>query len=409
MTPTKENKIDYQIIAPKDRNVKQVLSEDVLKPFDDISLKFISALSKRILENANLRQFPELISMAFWMRKSHIEKMKSEFESKKGEKIWIGRGIVYHIAPSNVDTIFIYSWFLSLLVGNINIIRISQNKNEQLDILIDIISEVCNNKSFAKIKKRFLILTYEHNDDITKYFSKNCDIRVIWGGDQTINKIRSIDIKPTATELSFADKFSIAVLNAKEVLNNKKDRKKLFENFYNDAFWFDQLACSSPKLICWLGDKNTIKKSKKIFWEGIKSIYQEKFDDFNATRSVDKMVAAFSLAIEKNNIEINREPKIQRIKLESYRSIDRDLHCGAGLFYELSISSMNDLNKFIIRKDQTIGVYGLKEKIIKEFIEQNLPKGIDRIVQVGKMMDFSNIWDGHDLLREFCREITIDL
>ena len=70
---------------------------------------------------------------------------------------------------------------------------------------------------------------------------------------------------------------------------------------------------------------------------------------------------------------------------------------------------MNDLNKFIIRKDQTIGVYGLKEKIIKEFIEQNLPKGIDRIVQVGKMMDFSNIWDGHDLLREFCREITIDL
>ena len=110
---TKDNKIDYQIIAPKDRNVKQVLSEDILKPFDDISLKFISALSKRILENANLRQFPELISMAFWMRKSHIEKMKSEFESKKGEKIWIGRGIVYHIAPSNVDTIFIYSWFLS--------------------------------------------------------------------------------------------------------------------------------------------------------------------------------------------------------------------------------------------------------------------------------------------------------
>ena len=58
-------------------------------------------------------------------------------------------------------------------------------------------------------------MTYEHNNQITEFFSKNCDIRVIWGGDNTINQIRSIAIKPTAIELSFADKFSIAIINSK--------------------------------------------------------------------------------------------------------------------------------------------------------------------------------------------------
>ena len=43
------------------------------------------------------------------------------------------------------------------------------------------------------------------------------------------------------------------------------------------------------------------------------------------------------------------------------------------------------------------------------FVSDNLPQGIDRIVSIGRMMDFSYVWDGHDLLREFCREINIDI
>lgn len=404
-----KNKINYEIIAPNGNNSEIVFAKKILKPFDDIAIDFIAELSNRILKDAKLKEFPELISMAFWMRKSHILSLKQEFLEKRKDRIWLARGTAFHIAPSNVDTIFIYSWFLSMLVGNKNIIRISQNQNNQLNLLIEKISELCERKKFLSIKERFMLITYQHNDDITEFFSKKCDLRVIWGGDNTINKIRSININPTAIELSFADKFSIAVIDANKIVRNSNETEKLFENFYNDAFWFDQQACSSPKLVCWIGDRKGVSRAKEIFWNGVNGVYQDRFSEFNATRSVDKIVATYSLAIEGGEISINKDSLIQRVQLKDYKSISRDLHCGAGLFYEISLDSIDQLNKLIIKKDQTIGTFGFDKKIIKDFVENNLPEGIDRIVSIGKMLDFSNVWDGHDLLREFCREINIDL
>lgn len=404
-----KDNIKYSVIAPSDGNIDKVFSRKILKPFDDLTIDFISELSNKILKNNNLKGFPELISMAFWMRKSHILSLKKEFLDKKKNKVWLARGTAFHIAPSNVDTIFIYSWFLSLLVGNKNIIRISQSKNEQLDILLETINKLSSQSKFKQIKNRFLIMTYEHDIKTTEFFSKNCDIRVIWGGDNTINQIRSIEIKPTAIELSFADKFSTAVISAEEVLKNLKKIDVLCKNFYNDSFWFDQQACSSPKLICWVGNDSDIIKAKKIFWNGVSKIYDEKFDEFSSTRAVDKMVATYSLAIEKDKVFIDDNPLIQTVQLNSHNSISRDLHCGAGLFYELTLKKLGELNEFIIKKDQTIGVYGFDKKTFVNFVSDNLPQGIDRIVSIGKMMDFSYVWDGHDLLREFCREINIDL
>lgn len=403
------NNIEYRLISPKDGNVDTILSSKILKPFEDKAIDFISELSKEILKNNSLKAFPELISMAFWMRKSNILSLKKEFINNKKERIWIARGTVFHVAPSNVDTIFIYSWFLSLLVGNKNIIRVSQSENEQLDVLLKLIDDLSSKNKFQEIKNRFLILTYEHNQDTTEFFSKNCDVRVIWGGDNTINKIRSIEIKPTATELSFADKFSIAVINSESILAKNMELDRLYENFYNDSFWFDQQACSSPRLVCWVGNYAQTIQAQKIFWNGVDQIYKEKFNDFSATRSVDKMVATYSLAIEKDKIVINENPLIQRIQLPNKRSISRELHCGAGLFYELKLKKIDELSDFIIRKDQTIGIFGFDKKNINKFISHSLPKGIDRIVSIGKMMEFSHIWDGHDLLREFCREITVDI
>lgn len=404
-----KDNINYNLISPKNGKVDKVFASKILKPFDDIAVEFISELSKKILKDNNLKNFPELVSMAFWMRKSHILSIKNEFFDKKKDRVWLARGTAFHIAPSNVDTIFIYSWFLSLLVGNKNIIRISQSNNEQLDILIQIIDELSSKDKFKAIKDRFLIITYEHNKDITEFFSKQCDIRVIWGGDNTINTIRSIPIKPTAIELSFADKFSIAVINSNFMLQNLNKKNKLYENFYNDSFWFDQQACSSPKLVCWVGDQESVDKAKKEFWNGVTKIYQKKFDDFSSSRAMDKMVATYSLAIENDKILIDNNPLIQTVQLDNHKSISRNLHCGAGLFYELTLNKIDELGDFILKKDQTIGIYGFEKKNIIDFISKTLPDGVDRIVSIGKMMDFSLVWDGHDLTREFCREINIDL
>ena len=42
---------------------------------------------------------------------------------------------------------------------------------------------------------------------------------------------------------------------------------------------------------------------------------------------------------------------------------------------------------------------------LKDFIMSNRPKGIDRIVPLGKTLNFSLIWDGYDLIYSMSRKI----
>ena len=52
------------------------------------------------------------------------------------------------------------------------------------------------------------------NEKITDRFSKDCDVRVIWGGDQSINSIRKSKLSPKSLEITFPDRYSFALFNA---------------------------------------------------------------------------------------------------------------------------------------------------------------------------------------------------
>ena len=53
--------------------------------------------------------------------------------------------------------------------------------------------------------------------------------------------------------------------------------------------------------------------------------------------------------------------------------------------------------------------YGFNEDFLIDFIQNDTPQGIDRIVPIGKTMDFSMIWDGYDLIETLSRKIEIIL
>ena len=51
--------------------------------------------------------------------------------------------------------------------------------------------------------------------DINDYLSSMCDLRVIWGGDETIRNLRMSPLPARATEIVFADRYSLAVIDAR--------------------------------------------------------------------------------------------------------------------------------------------------------------------------------------------------
>ena len=394
------------VLLPRANNWEDsFFSQSTLPIADDKVLDFIHKLSQTILQNSAFRQYPELMAMGFWMRKAHILKILEDYLDKPKNGVRLARGIVFHIAPSNVDSIFIYSWFLSMLVGNINVIRLSSKGGEQIDLLMETLNDLFKLPEFSAIASRQIIISYGHDDQVTSYLSRNCDVRVIWGGDNTIQKIRQIAIPPTTTELPFTDKFSLSLIDASKYLSlDDSGKNKLIHSFINDAYWFGQMACSSPRLIIWKGEKEKIIEAKESFWKLVYNALSEELTDISTADIVNKLVASQSLVIESQiSLPESKNNLINRVQLNTLENINTDLHCGAGLFYEYSINELEELIPLISRKIQTVGYFGISNELLEQFVYKHMPQGIDRFVPIGNALDFSPIWDGYNLLSEFTR------
>jgi hypothetical protein len=381
-----------------------------LKLFDTQVLFFLQDMSRLILKDKMFRAYPELIAMAYWLRKSHLVQLQKTFEKQREQRCILPRGVVLHFAPSNVDSIFIYSWVLSMLTGNANIIRLSQRQDEQMELLLQLIGSLLEDVKYQDIKDRTLVVSYEHNEKITEFLSGFCDVRVIWGGDDTINTIRSIPLPPMATEIVFADRFSSVVFSADKVVNVQEEEFNQFvHHFKNDAFWFQQMACSSPRLVIWVGDSSTIKAAKERFWHAVEQKVNKDKEQLPTSVHMTRLTTAFlyGAADPSHTVtSIGFDIPI-RVQLNELNRQDRIMHCGTGLFLEKDIMNLLELRNHFIGKDQTLSYYGFSKDELYELVQSLGGRGIDRIVPVGQALDFSAVWDGYDLFMYFTREIDI--
>ena len=87
--------------------------------------------------------------------------------------------------------------------------------------------------------------------------------------------------------------------------------------------------------------------------------------------------------------------------------LEKSYICGTGLFYEIESNTIENLMPYITKKHQTISQYGFDTNELREMILTTQPRGIDRVVPIGKSLEFSYIWDGNDLLKSFSREVEI--
>ena len=268
-----ENKIKY--LVGSEEVIKVASDTPALPMFSDKAVNFLAELSKELLAIPGIRSHLDVMSYAYWIRKASLEQTRKEFV--RDDVIKIGRGVAYHIAPSNVPVNFAVSMTSSLLAGNISIIRVSNKEFEEVDIICSAMNRVMDRAEFSDMKNYICIVRYEHSDEITAYLSSICDIRIIWGGNRTIEQIRRYPIPPRAIEMCFADRHSVAVIDTAEYLKSAADPEKgeeftadIAKKFYTDTYYSDQNACSSPRIVVWLSTDSNVDKAKKLFWEALK-------------------------------------------------------------------------------------------------------------------------------------------
>ena len=353
--------------------------------FSKIACDFLEELSKNLLKNKKAKIYQDVVSFAFWCRKSNIDKIKKQFFE---ENIRFGLGLIFHISPSNVPINFAYTFVFGLLTGNSNIVRVSSKNFPQTLIICKEIKKLFCKRKYIDLKKSNLFIKYEHSEEITKHFSSICNGRVIWGGDQTINKLRTIPIPAHAKEIIFSDKYSICIINS-EKLNKLKNTEivKIAEKFYNDTFLFDQNACSSPHLILWLGKEH--KSASKKFWGQLAKITEKKYK-LDASSNIDKLMKLYEDSVKLKNIKkVTKMNKfIFRVELNKLTNNLHKYRGKWGYFYEHNIQNVNTISKFVNTNFQTITYFGVDKNEMINFVTHNNLKGVDRISAYRRLIEY---------------------
>lgn len=380
--------------------VRDISPDDI---FSNSSIAFLSALSSELIKSPRTKQFSDVATFAFFCRKANLLSLKKKYTE---DNIRLGRGVIFHVAPSNVPVTFGYSMVAGILSGNVNIVRVPSKSFEQVEIIYDAICKIADYPEFSKFTDRLFLIQYDRQSTVTDFLSSICDVRVIWGGDDTIAQIRKFAIPARSYDITFADRYSFAAINADKFIQ-EQNTAKIAENFYNDTYLFDQNACSAPHLVIWTGGKDNINKAKEMFWDAIQ-LKIERYE-LSPILSVDKLVSLYLQSQDCVKIirELPTDNKLWRIKVSQLSANIDQYRCAGGYFLEYDATSLTELKTIVNRKYQTMAYYGFEKEELNQLMKEMHFNGIDRIVPIGKTTDFSLTWDGYDLINVLSRECVV--
>lgn len=374
------------------------------------AIAFCHRLSGLLLNDERARTFPSLQALGFWLRPASVKTLLQNQNTGPEQTRRVPRGVVFQIPPNNIETLFGYNCALSLLCGNVTIVRLPGTSKPEQETLLDFIAEVLAELD-ETISRRLIFVRYEHDDAITKGLSALCDLRMVWGGDATVGHIRTIPLPPLAHEISFANRFSMAALSAGHYLTQSETAQTVIaQNLATDIFQFNQMACSSPRLLVWVGSPEQQAQAAAAFYPQLAAVAFEKFGNPEPANNIAKLNAQF-LALHDLDVvkKTTFNPALTVVSLAGWNGLSafKELGFGNGMLLEQRLDSLPDLAAHAEGKDQTLAFWGFEDHEIESFVTRCNGRGFERVVRFGEALAFDTVWDGANLFDVLTKFVKI--
>lgn len=376
---------------------------ELQQPFAEQDFGYCQALSEALLKAPQSRDFPDLIALGFWLRQANLKPLLAPYQ--QGQFIRQPLGLVFHSAPANVDSLFVYSGILSLLCGNKNLIRLSSRSGGSTAVLIEKIRALA--ETFPTQNARFQLVQCSYDSPELKSLISTVDGRVLWGSDQAIQAQRQLMMPAHGRELSFGHKFSLCLLGAEAVLAADNEQlQQLVQRFYRDQLTFAQQGCSSAKAVLWLGEAAQVQQAQQRFWPGLTELIEQK-QPLNSSEQYQALATAQQLIMgSEQQLMLTQQQSISRVAVSTLEPEFINQHQGCGLFLELQLTQLQQLNPMLTQAHQTLTVWGIEPSVLKNWLA-TVHTGLDRIMPAGQALSFNPKWDGTDLIDQFSRQINL--
>ena len=340
----------------------------------------------------------------FWIRRGAVQKLAAGFHSRLPARTRArARGLVFHLPPQNVETVFLYSWALSYLAGNANVTRLPQQLNQAM-------REVCNlflEELSSLGDDTQLFIHYPTTTALGAQISRCSDARVVWGGDAKVAAFAALPLRNGGKSIWFGDRSSFSVLKGTALgeLDNE-DLIVLARRLFNDIFVFDQMACSSPHVLYVVGNEDIHRPAVERLLKSLRHLAAASGQSSTTGHFMRKMVAAHRAAAagEASAIEWRDAALTHVVSSGSSRPADR---IGGGFLWIVYIPSTSHLSALASERDQTVTHFGFETQEISDLAERVAGSGVSRLAPVGSALDFDFVWDGYDIPFELTRLVRI--
>lgn len=347
---------------------------------------------------------PFVKHFGFWIRNTALQRLAQDHAQRTPpQTLSRPRGLVFHLPPKNVETVFLYSWVLSYLAGNANVVRLPQNISPDMcwicDLFLSALREAEDNSQS--------LIHYPSDSDLGRLISAQSDARVVWGGDAKIKAFETLPLRNGGKSIWFGDRFSLGVLAGATIATlSDTERQDLANRLFNDVFIFDQMACSSPHVLYVVGSAQDHLVGVKQLLQALADVATRRGEAPAAGHQIAKMVQGFSSAAAGFASEVIWQNSALTSAIST--ADDRlEQRVGGGFLNVVFLSSLDAINEIIRERDQTITHFGFEPNEIQRIAASNTSLGVSRWTPAGTALDFDHIWDGYDLLAELTRLVRV--
>jgi hypothetical protein len=177
---------------------------------------------------------------------------------------------------------------------------------------------------------------------------------------------------------------------------------------FNDVLTFDQMACSSPRQLVWVGAAAAADQADACLQAAMAVEIARRGYEIPPAVALAKYAAACRTAIREpvRAIRMDRTDWIA-VDLGNGTAVPSGDHPGGGLLYRRRIDRLTDLVPLVDRSMQTMSHFGFERADLAALAHRLAGRGIDRMVPVGSALAFDPTWDGQDLIEAFTRRVTL--
>jgi len=308
------------------------------------------------------------------------------------------RGVVCHWVAGNVPLLGVFSWALSAVLGNLNVVRLSASQPDALTPLLSRLGEASDaGRAFAD--ETLVVRCEREDEEMHSAMSRLADLRIIWGGQEAVEAVRDLPRSWDTEDLILGPRLSLAVVDPSLAGDRALSR------LVTDIVYFDQQACSSPQQLYVKGARGEPE------FDGFVSRFAQEFErqaraiprhplDFGETYQVER--DRVRVLFDGGSVEHDAGTQWTVAVLPRPRF---DIH-GVNRFIQvIPFARLGEIHEFIPENAQTV-VTLLDPDGTAQFTEEAARRGVCRFPRPGEGNSFELPWDGIPFVSRLCRWVV---